>query len=84
MAQPGTLNLCCVCWDGIPWWLHSCLSQPCSPVLSLGLILCSYVKFKTEHNPTSEGIEAGAKTARMKIKLVGGLLKLAGKQREYR
>jgi hypothetical protein len=59
----------------------SCLS------LCVLLYCCTtlrYVKFKGEHNPTADGIASGAKSAKLKIKLVGGLLKLAGKEREYR
>lgn len=44
-----------------------------------------YVSFgKGEHQPTQEGIDRGAAAAKLKIKLVGSLLKLAGKQREYK
>ncbi|KAF8068243.1 fatty acyl-CoA reductase [Scenedesmus sp. PABB004] len=43
-----------------------------------------YVRMKGAHEPTQEGISRGAAAARLRIKLVGGLLKLAGKRRECR
>lgn len=43
-----------------------------------------YVSITGQHIPTQEGIDKGAAAANLKIKLVGGLLKLAGKHREYR
>lgn len=43
-----------------------------------------YVSIKGAHTPTQQGIDSAAASAKLKIKLVGGLLKLAGKQREYR
>lgn len=43
---------------------------------------CRYVRVKGEHHPTQKGIDAGRQRAKLKLKLLGSMLLLLGKQRE--